>query len=119
MVRTLFLHELIKVPLNQVVKLAFDREKKLWNEKISSEQDYLDKKQALTEAGINKRAAEQKLHAIGFDDSYLKNLPAESEQFLTRFEIKAPFEGTIIEKHIVLGELVGQDSSVFTIADLN
>lgn len=103
----------------EMAKLAFDREEKLWEEKISSEQDYLGKKQALTEASIEKRAAEQKLHAIGFDESYLKKLPDESEQLLTRFEIKAPFEGSIIEKHIVLGELVGTESAVYVVADLS
>jgi len=103
----------------EMTKVAFDREEKLWQEKISSEQDYLEKKQALTEAGIDRRAAEQKLHAIGFDESYLKNLPGESEQLLTGFEIKAPFEGTIIERHIVLGELVGTESAVYIVADLS
>jgi cobalt-zinc-cadmium efflux system membrane fusion protein len=103
----------------EIAKLSYDREEKLWKEKISSEQDYLDKRQVLTEASIEKRAAEQKLHAIGFDESYLEKLPSEPEQLLTRFEIKAPFEGTIIEKHIVLGELVGTDSSVCIVADLS
>jgi len=103
----------------EMSKLSFDREEKLWKEKISSEQDYLDKKQIMTEASIGKRAVEQKLHAIGFDESYLKKLGSESEQLLTRFEIKAPFEGTIIEKHIVLGELVGTESAVYIVADLS
>ena len=103
----------------EMAKLSFDREEKLWKEKISSEQDYLDKKQALTEASIEKRVAEQKLHAIGFDKSHLKKLTGEPEQLLTRFEIKAPFEGTIIERHIVLGELVGTESAVYIVADLS
>jgi len=103
----------------EMTKVAFDREEILWQQKISSQQDYLEKKQALTEAGIDKRTAEQKLHAIGFDESYLEKLPSEPEQLLTRFEIKAPFEGTIIEKHIVLGELVGTEASVCIVADLS
>lgn len=103
----------------RMARLSFDREEKLWNEKISSEQDYLAKKQALAETSIDKRTAEQKLNAIGFDEIYLKGLLTESEQLLTRFEIKAPFQGTVIEKHIVLGELVRTDSTVFVVADLS
>jgi cobalt-zinc-cadmium efflux system membrane fusion protein len=102
-----------------MAKLTFEREEKLWKDKISSEQDYLDKKQNLTEASIEKRTSEQKLHAIGFDESYLKKLTNEPEQILTRFEIKAPFDGTIIEKHIVLGELIGTESAVYIVADLS
>ena len=103
----------------EMAELSFNREEKLWKEEISSEQDYLEKKQALTEASIEMRSIEQKLHAIGFDKSYLKKLSGQSEQFLTRFEIKAPFQGTIIEKHIVLGELVGTESAVYVVADLS
>ncbi len=103
----------------EMATLSFNREEKLWKEKISSEQDYLEKRQALTETTIEKRAAEQKLHAIGFDESYLKKLSSKPKQLLTRFEIKAPFEGTIIEKHIVLGELVGAESAVYIVADLS
>ena len=110
---------LAAVERHKMAKLSFDREEKLWKEKISSEQDYLQKKQALTEASIAKRAAEQKLHAIGFDESYLKDLASESDQLLTKFEIKAPFNGTIIKKHIVLGELVGTESAVYIVADLS
>ena len=107
------------VERQEMTKLSFDREEKLWNENISSEQDYLEKMQALTEASIDKRTAEQKLHAIGFDKSYLEKLPSEPEQLLTRFEIKAPFEGTIIEKHIVFGEMVGTEASVCIVTDLS
>ncbi len=60
------------------VKLAqanFEREEKLWKEKVSSEQDYLDAKQAFAEAQIQLRTAEQKLHALGFSEEYLKTLP--------------------------------------------
>jgi cobalt-zinc-cadmium efflux system membrane fusion protein len=103
----------------EMAKLAFEREESLWKDKISSEQDYLGKKQAFTEAGIGMRVAEQKLHAIGFSEDYLEKLPTESELLLTRFEITAPFDGTIIEKHIVLGELVGSESAVYIIADLS
>ncbi len=38
---------------------------------------------------------------------------------LAWYPIRSPFEGTIIEKHIVLGEMVGQESLVFVIADLS
>jgi cobalt-zinc-cadmium efflux system membrane fusion protein len=33
------------------------------------------------------------------------------------YEIKAPFDGFIVQKHIALGERVGEDADVFTIVD--
>ena len=65
------------------------------------------------------RSVEQKLHAIGFSEEYLEKLPLEQESQLTKLEITAPFDGTVIDKHITLGELVSDDADVFVAADLS
>jgi len=102
-----------------LAKTMFEREEKLWKEKISSEQDYLDSKKGFAEAKIEMRSVKQKLHALGFSEEYLEKLPLEQDSGLTKFEITAPFDGTVIEKHITLGELVGDDADVFVVADLS
>ena len=102
-----------------LAKTIFEREEKLWKEKISSEQDYLGAKKGYAEAKIQMRSAEQKLHALGFSEEYLEKLPLEQESRLTKFEITAPFDGTVIDKHITLGEVVGNDADVFVVADLS
>ncbi len=104
------------------VKLAqakFSREERLWKKKISAEQEYLDAKQALAEARIVLRTSEQKLYALGFSKEYVQKLPSQSESSLTRYEIAAPFDSTVIEKHISLGEMLKDDTETFTIADLS
>jgi len=102
-----------------LAKTIFEREDKLWKDKISSEQDYLDAKKGFAEAKIEMRSVEQKLHALGFSQKYLEMLPLEKESQLTRFEITAPFDGTVIDKHITLGEVVRDDAGVFVVADLS
>lgn len=97
----------------------FNREEKLWEKKVTSEQEYLDARQALAEARIAKNSAEQQLHALGFSDAELKTLPGHPDATYTRFAIRAPLAGTIIEKHMTLGENVNADTDVFTIADLS
>lgn len=97
----------------------FAREERLWQKKVSSEQEYLDARQALAEARIEKNSAEQQLHALGFSDAYLQSLPGHPDATYTRYEIRAPFAGTIIERHLTLGENVNADAEVFTIADLS
>ncbi len=101
-----------------LAEVNFSREERLWKKKISSEQEYLEARQALVEARINRRSAEQKLHALGFTETYLKQLPVHPTQSFTRYEIRAPFNGVVIQKHITLGEALGTDSEVFVIADL-
>jgi len=102
-----------------LAKTIFEREEKLWKEQISSEQDYLNAKKGFAEAKIQMRSVEQKLHALGFSEEYLEKLPLEQESQLTKFEITAPFDGTVIDKHITLGEVVGNDADVFVVADLS
>jgi len=99
---------------------AFEREKQLWQKKISSEQEYLDARQALAEAEIEMLAAEQSLHALGMSEEQLKQIgKTHDANLLTRFEIRASLSGTIIAKHITRGEKVGEDSDVFVIAGLD
>jgi len=97
----------------------FIREEQLWKKKISAEQEYLQARQSLAEAKIEVRSAEQKLHALGLSDAVLGKLPEQADARLTRYELVVPFDATIIEKHMTLGEAVKDDSEVFTIADLS
>jgi cobalt-zinc-cadmium efflux system membrane fusion protein len=96
----------------------YDREEDLWKKKISPTQDYLQAKQALTEARIDLRSAEQKLHALGFSDAYLAQLPSQPDVSYIRYEVIAPFDGVIIEKHVALGEAKKEEAEMFLIADL-
>jgi len=91
---------------------AFDREKKLWQDRISAEQDYLQAQTALQEADIQLQNARQKLQAVGAGGA------VGGASGLNRFEIRAPFDGTIVEKHLALGEAVKEDANIFTVADL-
>jgi cobalt-zinc-cadmium efflux system membrane fusion protein len=95
------------------------REKRLWEKKITAEQEYLDAKKALAEARIELASAEQKLLALGFSTNFLKDLPHDPNETLTEYEIIAPFDGKVIEKDITLGEVLREDKVAFVVADLS
>ena len=94
----------------ELARTTYEREKKLWEEKISPQQDYLQAEQAMQEARIAVANANQKLLALGAT-------PGSSA--LGRYELRAPFDGMVVEKHISLGESVGEAVNVFTISDLS
>jgi membrane fusion protein, heavy metal efflux system len=100
----------------ELARTTFEREKRLWEEKISAEQDYLAARQALSEAEIAHRTVEQKLLALGLTHEAVMRGAAGA---LTRYEVRAPIDGVVIEKHLALGEAVKEDASIFTIADLS
>ena len=97
---------------------TFQREKDLWEKKISPAEDYFKAKQAHAEARIELRLAKQKLLALGFSEPSLKQFVSEPEASLTRYEIVAPLAGTVIEKHLNVGEFVKDDTEMFHVADL-
>jgi cobalt-zinc-cadmium efflux system membrane fusion protein len=102
-----------------LAQAKFAREEKLWTKKITSEEEYLDAKLALAQARIQLRSAEQSLHAIGFSEQDLRSLPDHPHETLTRYEIIAPIDGVVVEKHCALGEKVEEDTNIFTVADLS
>jgi cobalt-zinc-cadmium efflux system membrane fusion protein len=65
------------------------------------------------------RSAEQKLHALGFSQEYLETLSNQSDESFIVYEVITPIAGTIIEKHITLGEVLKDDSEPFVVADIN
>lgn len=90
-----------------------EREKKLFEQKITAEQDYLQATQALREAEIELENARQKLSAIGVGTQVT---PGSS---LNRFELRAAHDGLVVQRDLAVGEAVKEDTPVFTIADLS
>ncbi|MBX8487871.1 efflux RND transporter periplasmic adaptor subunit [Pseudomonas cichorii] len=93
----------------ELSRLTFQREKKLWEDKISAEQDYQQARQALQEAEIALSNARQKVSAMG----------AAGKATGNRYELVAPFDSVVVEKHLGLGEVVSESSNVFTLSDLS
>ena len=94
-----------------LARTTFEREKKLWEDKISAEQDYLQARNAMQEAEIATQNAQQKLASIGAG--------RRAGGDLTRYEIRSPIDGIVVEKHISLGEAVKDDANIFVVADLS
>jgi len=88
---------------------SYDREKTLWKEQISAEQDYLQAQTSMGEAQIAVNSARQKLQALN---------ASSSTGALNRYELRAPFAGTIVEKHLTMGEAVAADANVLILSDL-
>lgn len=95
-----------------LARTTHDREKKLWEERISAEQDYLAARQALQETEIAAEAARQKLAALGATAT-------DTPQGLTRHELRAPIAGVVVDKKLSVGEALKEDAAVLQLADLS
>jgi cobalt-zinc-cadmium efflux system membrane fusion protein len=97
-----------------LARITFEREKQLWEEKISAKQDYLAAQQALVEAEITSDLALAKLHTLGVPPEAINQ-----RGNLARYDIRAPISGLITAKAIAQGQTLKEDASIFTIADVS
>jgi len=102
-----------------LAKENYERERTLQRKKITSLKSYSASKTKLAEARIAVRTAEQKLHALGFDEEAVKTFVNSKETNLTRYTMRAPLGGIVIERHLVRGESVKTNQKAFTIVDVS
>jgi membrane fusion protein, heavy metal efflux system len=93
-----------------LARLTLEREKKLWEGKISAEQDYLQARQSWHEAKIAAQTAGAKLAALGANGT---------DGALNRYVLRAPLDGTVVQKHVAPGEALKEDANVFMLSDLS
>lgn len=104
---------------------TFQRKEDLLHDKVVSQQAYQEAKEMLAVAKIEEQTAQQKLLAMGITAQEITGLTRHSleslhpKDNLSRYEIAAPFSGTILERHITLGEAVESNVAIFRLGDLN
>jgi cobalt-zinc-cadmium efflux system membrane fusion protein len=102
----------------ELAEAIFRREEQLYESKISSQQEYLEARQGYVEANIALRSARQKLLSFGFSEGAIKAIPGEPEHSLVHYELVAPFDGVIVDRHISEGEAIPANAEAFALADL-
>lgn len=84
------------------------REQRLFNERVSPEQDLIAARTAATEARIALRLAQQQVAAAGGRGGALN-----------RVSIAAPLSGQVVARSVTLGQTVAADAELFRVADLS
>ncbi len=100
-------------------RVTLEREEALWKKKISAEREYLEAKRAFDEAELSQQLAGQKLRVLGVAAASLANLSKEPAESLARYEIRAPLDGTVVERNVTIGEAVTAEEQIFTVTDLS
>ena len=107
---------------NELQQDLFEREKVLWDKKISTEQQFLRARNQAANAKMRNDITRQKLFALGLTEPEIANLPNEPEAFLRRQEVRSPLTGRVVERRVDLGAAVGRDNletELFVVADLD
>jgi cobalt-zinc-cadmium efflux system membrane fusion protein len=107
---------------NELQQDLFERDKTLWDKKISSEQQFLRSRNEAARAKVRNDIARQKLFALGLTETEIADLPNQPEVSLRHQEIRSPIAGRIVERKAELGIAVGRDNletDLFVVADLD
>lgn len=102
----------------------YQREKTLWEKRVSSEQRLLRADATFREAQVRRDVAKQKLSALGVGEESIARLANAGEETtgLERYEIKAPISGRIVDQFVDIGTPMGgegQAHELYAIADLS
>lgn len=93
----------------ELARTTHNREKTLWEKKVTAEQEYLTAKNLWQEAQIRLDLAKQRMQTLG----------GTNDKASRYHELKSPLDGLVVERELILGEFVDTSHKAFTVADLS
>lgn len=106
-----------KVQLD-LARQTLEREEGLLEDRITSEQSVAEARAAAARARAAYQAARQELRLLGLSDRQIDRTSA-NDASAALFPLSSPIDGTVVEKHVSLGEVVSPERNLFTVADLS
>lgn len=101
-----------------LAETTLTREARLWKQRISAEQDFLQARSTAEEARIRLDLSRQRLSTLGLSDAEVAGLPRQPVAALRRLEVRAPIDGQVTARAAVPGAAVTGDAELFSVADL-
>ncbi|MFN2288281.1 MAG: efflux RND transporter periplasmic adaptor subunit [Chromatocurvus sp.] len=97
---------------------TFEREKRLNEQQISAEREFLDAQAVHRTARLAASNLRQKLLNLGLTEEAVAGIEKEQDAS-AHIAIRAPFAGTLVERNAVYGEAIEEGHTLFTVADLS
>lgn len=97
---------------------SYQRAKKLLEGKAISLGEYQKREAEYLNARAEFKAAEDRLHLLGLSEEEVKRIGSE-HIIKSKVAVRAPFSGTVVERHATLGEIIEPATNLFTVADLS
>lgn len=101
-----------------VAREAADREKALFEKRISAEREWRTAEAEAVKAGAEKEAAENRLHALGITDAELPKATSVKGHLGSTMSLVSPIDGIVVERDATLGQIVDPSQTLFVVMDL-
>ncbi len=98
-------------------KANYDRQKTLTEQNVGSKKVFLEAQSEYEKAYAEYLAEDKKIHSIGLNDEDILNVTRESNENHTSetLPVKSPINGIVVERNIVIGQLVDANTNAFKI----
>ncbi|MGE5480708.1 MAG: efflux RND transporter periplasmic adaptor subunit [Chloroflexota bacterium] len=108
--------EFIKAKANlNYAEANYKRQKTLSEQNVGSQKSLLEAKADFDRAVAEFNAEDRKIHSIGLSDKDVEESNGKEEHKAGFLSVKAPISGTIVERNVVIGQLVEPNSNSFRI----
>ena len=91
-----------------VARQNYEREKRLYEQSVSSQKEMLDAEGEYRSAQAEFNSASARLRAVG----------ASAGAQGAEYSLVSPVAGTVVERHVMPGQIAGPETNLFTVADL-
>ncbi|HEX2869144.1 MAG TPA: efflux RND transporter periplasmic adaptor subunit [Ignavibacteriales bacterium] len=100
-------------------KANYDRQKVLSEQKVGSQKALLEAQSEYEKARAEFDAADKKIHSIGLNDNEVTDSKGSHSEEHTSgtLPVKAPISGVVIERNVVIGQLIDGTTNAFRIVN--
>ncbi len=93
----------------------YERQKKLYDQKVGSQKSFLESEAEYEKAAAEFKAMDKKIHSIGLNDEDVINSQDVGEHTSGTLSIKSPINGIVVERNVVIGQLVDASTNAFKV----
>jgi cobalt-zinc-cadmium efflux system membrane fusion protein len=88
--------------------------------RFTTDQESIQAQQAMEQAMVAEGTSRSALYILGYRENQVRDMdPLVEGEEVAHYGISAPFDGTILEKDVVVDERVGPQTKLFDLADLS
>ncbi len=108
----------------KITKTELEMAQKLYQQQTMSQKDYLRYRKDHADAIVTRERAEIMLKSLNLNGDHSSHVTGDytkSELICTLYEVKAPWDGTVLKKDITVGENFAEDNTkvIFVISDMS
>jgi cobalt-zinc-cadmium efflux system membrane fusion protein len=100
-------------------KANYERHKKLFEDKIGSQKTLLECQAECEKAQAEFKAQDKKIHSIGLTDEDVIDGNKNEEHTAGTLSIKSSINGIVVERNVVIGQLVDATTNAFKVINTN